>query len=145
MSRQRAGEILFGTLAFIATVGATAAAVESGGASLFADVFGLAIMLWLVRGQYETRAAVKKDLADLKDTWTAAYDRIIDRATTVVAEAEVRTLAALDNESDRRHQLRKEFEANRDVTSTRLASHAARLTEIGAALKLWPRREPRDL
>ncbi len=56
----RTGEALIGIVAVLATLGLTVAAIDTGNANLFADVFGLGVMLWLVRGQYDVKSLVEK-------------------------------------------------------------------------------------
>ena len=152
----RRGEAALALVAVVATAAVTATAGATGYIGPFADVFVLGILWWVIRAVGEVKvllasqptrnelAVVTSALGELKDGIGATMDRVVDRASNVVAQAQERMLDAVDNEARRRHQLRDEYEANKELVNTRLTQHGEKIAELGARVDAWPPRRGRS-
>ncbi len=150
------GTAVLGILAVLATVGAVATADVTGDMGLFSIGVVLMLIWWLVRkvGAVEVIVAsqptmsafakFEEKLEALALKLARNLDSISDRATDVILSVEDRTLRRFDEEARRRHQLRKEFEQQRDLANSRLNAHGEKLSELGAKVEAWPKRKRRD-
>lgn len=110
----------------------------------FADAFVLGILWWVVRQVGDMKATlaaqptntqlseVTRKIEELKDGIGARINKAIDQASTVVADAQDRMMTELGNESRRRHQLRDEYEDNKQIVSERLTKHGEAIAALTA-------------